>query len=153
MTRLVIADDDVKVRSAIELILEQEQACWQVVSSVNDISELLEVVKGEKPDLVLLDWELSVGENEDVYEITGGIKQLKTNSPTTKILVLSSKPQILPEVIKAGADAFVSKVDPPEVFLQTISDLCKNLQPTVYPLVMGHFSFFRLGTYLLEKTA
>lgn len=153
MTRLVIADDDVKVRSAIELILEQEQACWQVVSVARDLPELLKIVNGEKPDLVLLDWELSVGESKLFCELSDGIQQLKNGSPTTKLLVLSCKPQIRQDVLNAGADAFVSKIDPPEVFLKTISELCKTLEPPIYPLVLGQFSFFRLGTHLLEKTA
>lgn len=144
MVRLIIADDDVKVRSALELILEQDQHCWQVVSSVNDVPELFDTVQKEKPDLVLLDWELSMGETKGFYEIQNGIQTIKRISPKTRVLVLSSKPQNKITALANGADAFVSKVEPPEVFLSAVYDLCRKFRRTTqssYPLILRQFAY------------
>lgn len=136
MVRLVIADDDVKVRSALGLILEQDQACWQVIACVRDVPQLLKTVQIEKPDLILLDWELSGGEGA----ISDPVRQLKRVSPYTQILVLSCKPHIKQDSINAGADAFVSKMEPPEVFLEAMYGLCDKFAATSYPLMLRQFA-------------
>lgn len=140
MMRLVIADDDVKVRSALTLILGEDQQCWQIVSCAKDVPELYQIVETEKPDLVLLDWELSMGESKVLYEEADGIRQLKERSPGTRVCVLSCKPQYKETAIQSGADAFVSKVDPPEVFLNTIYGLCEAFRTVSYPLVLKQFA-------------
>ncbi len=139
MVRLVIADDDVKVRSAIGLILGQDQSCWQVISCVRDVPQLFETVRDEKPDLVLLDWELSMGENNGGKTLSESVQQLKLISTKTHILVLSCKPQNKQEALLAGADAFVSKVEPPEVFLEAMYGLCEKFNVPSYPLVIKTF--------------
>jgi len=139
MVRLVIADDDVKVRSAIGLILGQDQSCWQVISCVRDVSQLFETVRDQKPDLVLLDWELSLGENKG-GTLSDRVHQLKLISPKTQVLVLSCKPQNKEDALNAGADAFVSKVEPPEVFLEAMYGLCDKFNTLSYPLMLSHFA-------------
>lgn len=140
MVRLVIADDDVKVRSAIGLILGQDQSCWQVISCVRDVQQLFETVREERPDLVLLDWDLSLGENNDGNTLSDRVQQLKIFSPKTQILVLSCKPQNKQDALNAGADAFVSKVEPPEVFLEAMYGLCEKFTIAQYPLMLKHFA-------------
>jgi DNA-binding NarL/FixJ family response regulator len=140
MVRLVIADDDVKVRSAIGLILGQDQSCWQVISCVRDVQQLFETVREEKPDMVLLDWDLSLGENNSEITLSDRVQQLKNLSPKTQILVLSCKPQNKQDALNAGADAFVSKVEPPEVFLDAMYGLCEKFTAAQYPLMLKHFA-------------
>jgi len=130
MIQLIIADDDIKVRSAINLLLEQDRACWQVVSEVRDVDELFLAVEKNKPQLLLLDWELpnvccsKMGtDNLVVWE---RVKRLRKINPLMYIIVLSSKPQSRAEAIFSGVDAFVAKTDPPEVFLHALNIVCEQ---------------------------
>jgi hypothetical protein len=42
------------------------------------------------------------------------------------IIVLSSEPQVKADAFLAGANQFVSKGDPPEVFLDALYAICEN---------------------------
>lgn len=130
MIRLIIADDDAKVRSAIELILAQDRACWEVISQVRDVSELLLAVEECAPNLLLLDWELPEksinGEKPKYFDLADRVSILRRICPQMHIMVLSSKPSVKGEALNAGADSFVSKGDPPEVFLRALYALCEK---------------------------
>lgn len=130
MIQLIIADDDKKVRSAINLLLEQDRACWQVVSEVKDVDELFLAVEKNKPQLLLLDWELPIvccsKFAADQLVVNERIKRLRKINPLMYIIVLSSKPQSRTEALFSGADAFVAKTDPPEVFLNALNTVCEQ---------------------------
>lgn len=55
--RVLIADDRPQVRSALRLLLKQEPDVT-VVGEAEDAEQALELAIGERPELVLLDWEL-----------------------------------------------------------------------------------------------
>lgn len=134
MIKLMIADDDAKVRSAINLLLDQDKACWQVVAEVRYIEELFNEVESKKPQLLLLDWELPeecCGDRKLPDEILNDrIASLRKLNREMYIIVLSSKPQVKTEALIAGANSFVSKGDPPEVFLKALYAICE--QPKNY---------------------
>lgn len=124
LIQLIIADDDIKVRSAIHLLLDQDRACWQVVSEVIDLEELHRSVQKSKPQLLLLDWELPQKINS--IAITTQVRLLKSMNPQLHIIALSSKPQARSEALICGVDAFVAKTDPPEVFLSALYQICEQ---------------------------
>lgn len=130
MIKLMIADDDFKVRSAINLLLEQDKSCWQVIAEAKNVRELFSIVKKERPQLLLLDWELpeeNLGEKAPPYYcLKERISHLKKLSPDMYIIVLSSEPQVKADAFLAGANQFVSKGDPPEVFLDALYAICEN---------------------------
>jgi DNA-binding NarL/FixJ family response regulator len=130
MIKLMIADDDAKVRSAINLLLDQDRACWQVVAEVRTVNELFLTVKKVKPKLLLLDWELPeecCGGIQPIYiSMKDRINHLKKINPGMYIIVLSSKPQVKSEALIAGANSFVSKGDPPEVFVDALYSICEE---------------------------
>ena len=83
----------------------------------------------EKPQLLLLDWELPeehLGKNSPHYPLRERIKYLKKINPGMYIIVLSSEPSVKVEAMVAGADRFVSKGDPPECFLQALYEICDD---------------------------
>jgi DNA-binding NarL/FixJ family response regulator len=133
MIKLMIADDDAKVRSAINLLLDQDRACWQVVAEIRSVNDLFKTVEKEKPKLLLLDWELPeecCGEIHPAYfGLKDRINHLRKINPGMYIIVLSSKPQVKGEALLAGANSFVSKGDPPEVFLNALYSICE--EPTL----------------------
>ncbi|MCZ7674175.1 MAG: response regulator transcription factor [Chloroflexi bacterium] len=55
--RVLLADDQMRVRSALRLLLEQEPG-FQVVGEAADATGLLLAATEKAPDLLLLDWEL-----------------------------------------------------------------------------------------------
>jgi len=110
--RILLADDQHKVRSALRLLLEQETGL-QVVGEAVDAEGLLAGTTATCPDLVLLDWELP--------GLTDGtLSVLRTTHPELYVIALSGRPEAHRAALAAGADAFVSKANPPERLLAAI---------------------------------
>ena len=116
--RILLADDEMNVRSALRLLLEQESGV-SVVGEATSYPELFKQVRDINPDLVLLDWELP-GEH------TGeALADFNKANPGVRVVVLSSQPEARKKALSAGATAFVSKEEPPERLL-TIIDSCQK---------------------------
>lgn len=123
VTRVLIADDQPHVRSAMRLLLRQEPGL-AVVGEAGDVDQALELAAGRRPDIVLLDWELP-GEG-------GGaaLAGLRAAQPGLVVVALSGRPEARRAALDAGADAFVSKGDPPERLLAAVTD-CRQLTAQV----------------------
>jgi DNA-binding NarL/FixJ family response regulator len=80
--RVLLADDQSKVRSASRLLLEQEPG-MSVVGEAVEAEDLLAQVEATQPDLVLLDWEL-LGLRTDDW-----LSTLRTLYPRLKVIVCS----------------------------------------------------------------
>jgi DNA-binding NarL/FixJ family response regulator len=115
--RVLLADDQSKVRSALRLLLEQEPGI-QVLGEAVDTTGLLDWVKEACPDLVLLDWELP---GLGVDRLLPTLREL---CPGLAVIALSGRPEARRAALDAGADAFVSKGDPPEQLLAAVNDCC-----------------------------
>ncbi len=113
--RVLIADDQPQVCSALRLLLMQEPDI-AVVGEVEDVEQALERVAGQRPDLVLLDWELP-GQNGD-----SALVELRAAWPELVVIALSGRPEARQAALAAGADAFVSKGDPPEQLLAVVDE-------------------------------
>ncbi|MFZ1397224.1 MAG: response regulator transcription factor [Candidatus Promineifilaceae bacterium] len=114
--RVLLADDQLKVRSALCLLLEQEPN-FQVVGETADATGLLLAVAEKTPDLVLLDWELPGLPAAQL------VRLLQYERPSLKIIAMSSRPEVERLVLDAGAHAFLSKSDLPERVLAIIRSL------------------------------
>jgi CheY-like chemotaxis protein len=76
------------------------------------------------PDLILLDWELP-----GLPKI-GSMTGLQNVYPNLLVIVLSGRPEVRQKALAAGADAFVSKADPPERLLAVLHSMnSKNSGP------------------------
>ena len=79
-----------------------------------EAGKVLPQIEAVHPDLVLLDWNLR------------GLAQTRLPSalheryPDLIVVVLSAQPEVRQAALEAGADAFVSKADPPERLLEAI---------------------------------
>jgi len=111
--RVLLADDQVTVRSALRLLLEQE-ANIQVVGETADATGLLLAVEQKAPELVLLDWELPGLPPVQLLRL------LRYERPFLKIIAMSSRPEARQAALAAGVEAFVSKSEPPERVLAVI---------------------------------
>jgi DNA-binding NarL/FixJ family response regulator len=111
--RILLADDQPEVCSALRLLLEQESGL-EVVGEAAEIEELLAQIEATRPDLVLLDWELP-GLNA-----SSSLSALRSCCSRLVVVALSGRPEARRAALDAGADAFVSKGYPPERLLETL---------------------------------
>ena len=112
--RILIADDQPNVRSALRLLLEEETAPTTVTEAGN-VAELITQIEASCPDLVFLDWELP-GKNSVAL-----ISLIKAICPKVFVIALSSRPEARQAALKDGADDFVSKGSPPHHVLASVS--------------------------------
>jgi DNA-binding NarL/FixJ family response regulator len=110
--RILLADDQPEVRSALRLLLENEPGL-QVVAEATERERLLKQVELTCPDLVLLDWELP-GLNANF------LPHLRLRFPSVMVIALSGRPEARRAALTAGVDAFVSKGDPPDKLLMAL---------------------------------
>lgn len=127
--RILVADDDTAVRSALRLLFFEEANLTLVGETVR-AEELLDLAGTVQPDLVLLDWELpglhySVDRAAGLQDTQHNARRLLTALRTTpshpKIIALSGRSEMRQQALALGADAFVSKGDHPEQLLATMA--------------------------------
>ena len=114
---VLIADDQPQVRSALKLLLRQEPGAI-IVGEAADVEEALELASKQQPDLVLLDWELPG------WGSSAALVRLRAARPGLVVIALSGLPEARWAALDAGADAFVSKGDPPERLLEAVNAAC-----------------------------
>ncbi len=111
--RILLADHHVHPRWALKTMLE-EQPEFDLVGEAVDAQGLLMMAEEHTPDLVLIDRELPGSPIEDM------IDRLHALKPKPIVVVMSSESQSSRVILKAGADAFVSKGDEPYWLLEKL---------------------------------
>ena len=117
--RILIADDQPNVRSALRLLLEQVSNL-EIVGEVADAASLLLLLATKQPDLLLLDWELPGLPADHLMRL------LRFEQPHLQVLAMSSRPEAQQEAEFAGANGFMSKGDPPETVFTTLAWLSSS---------------------------
>lgn len=115
--RVLVADDPVWLRSALRLLLEQEPEI-EILGEAGDADALLDLAAAHNPDLLLVDWELP-GFTSSKHA-KQALAHLRVDHPGLYIIVLSGRPESGRPALAAGANAFVSKADPPETLLAAL---------------------------------
>ena len=111
--RILLADNQSHVRFALRVLLERQPG-FEVVGEAVAIDDLLSKTKTSHPDLILLDWDLPG------LTTIGSIATIKKERPKLFITVISGRLEAQQAALVAGADAFVSKSEPPERLLAAI---------------------------------
>jgi DNA-binding NarL/FixJ family response regulator len=129
--RILLADDQPKVRFALRVLLERQPGL-KVVGEAADADDLLTQMETACPDLVLLAWELPghvlSPRRPELVEGSKGLARgdllsaLRRVCPNSFVIVLSGRMEVRRAALAAGADAFVYKCDPPERLLAAIAD-------------------------------
>jgi DNA-binding NarL/FixJ family response regulator len=109
----LIADNVPNVQVGLRVLLEQQPG-FEVVGEVAGAGDLLDAVEMACPDLLLLGWELPGLAGVD------SLSALRKTCPNLLVIVLSGRAEARRAALAAGADAFVSKVAPPERLLAAI---------------------------------
>lgn len=120
--RVVLADDRIAVRSALRFLLENEPKL-RVIGDAGEARALLGLLQKVCPDVVLLDWGLPGCRPEEL------VPELRALCPRVRLVVLSGRPEAARAALAAGADAFVSKGDPPEQLLAALQAVAPRCEP------------------------
>lgn len=117
--QVLLADDQAKVRSALRLLLEQQEDV-EILGEAVDATGLVDWVNAVCPNLVLLDWELPGRPAAALLPL------LRRHCPGLRVIALSGRPEARQAAMEAGADAFVSKGDPPECLVAAMKELLRE---------------------------
>ena len=122
--RVLLADDDASIRTAITRLLAPE---CDIVGSVADTASLFDVTEQLRPDVVLLDFSLAGRLNG--IEVC---RRLKTMRPDVAIVAFTAHndPELGRQVSEAGASGYVWK-------LQASTDLLPAIRAAVDDLTTG----------------
>ena len=112
--RILIADDQPKVRYALQVLLANQPGI-EVIGEAVDADELLCKAEKNNTDMVLLDWELPGFTDVQLLE------QLRLAIPEIAVIALSGRAEAGDAARSAGVNEFVSKVEPPEYLLSAIA--------------------------------
>ncbi len=126
MTRIVVADDDRMFRKAAETTLRRQ---GYDVATASDGEEALQLIRSERPDMIVLDLIMPKLQGFDVLTI---LKQ-DTLTSAIPVIVLSSltQEQDKQEALDLGAVAYFNKTT------FSLSELVKQVENT---LTKGHES-------------
>jgi two-component system, NarL family, invasion response regulator UvrY len=112
--RVVVADAAAHVRSALLLLLEQHPGIT-CVAELATADGLLNVVDSVNADVLLVDSHLP---DVDLSSLLASVRQAQ---PRLRVVVLSTRPEERVRALSAGADAFVSKCDAPDVLFESLA--------------------------------
>lgn len=113
--RVLIADNQKKLRFALRILLEQQPEL-KVVGEAADAGELLIQARTQQPDLVIVSWGLSGAAPVNL------MNSLRKACPDIYIVILSERHErdTWQMALAAGADAFASKANPPARLMSII---------------------------------
>jgi DNA-binding NarL/FixJ family response regulator len=119
--RIILADHHAHALSALQAMIGEEPGL-EVIGAVVDVDRLIQLADTTTPDLVLMDWELP---GKPIQELISSLHALK---PKPYVIVMSSTIESSRKLIKAGADAFVSKSDQPDFLVEILRDQEKQYE-------------------------
>jgi two-component system nitrate/nitrite response regulator NarL len=115
-TRILIADRRPRIRFALRALLKRQMQL-QIVGEAANVEDLERQIESVCPDAVLLSWRL------DGLATANWLVALTKNRPELHVIVLSGRPEVQRAALAAGADVFVSKIDPPDKLLAAIESV------------------------------
>jgi DNA-binding NarL/FixJ family response regulator len=125
--RILVADNQPKVRFALRLLLDRQLDPSQVCEASDAVEALTEAMN-TCPDVILLAWDLPGRRDLKL------ISALQRVCPGVEIIALSGRAESRQAALEAGADAFVCKCDPPEQLLMAIA---RHVSQTDQPVLQN----------------
>ncbi|HTD67239.1 MAG TPA: response regulator transcription factor [Candidatus Limnocylindria bacterium] len=119
--RIILVEDHPIVRQGLAQLINQQPGL-SVVGEAESAAKALELVRAQKPDLVILDVSLPKTNGLEL------IKQLKSEKPQLPMLVISMHDETLyaERALRAGARGYVMKKEPSEKMLLAINRVLKG---------------------------
>jgi|AntDryMetagUQ889_1029465.scaffolds.fasta_scaffold12975_2 DNA-binding NarL/FixJ family response regulator len=120
--RLLIADDDPVVRSALSAQLRGD---FEIVAVATNTAEAIELAGEHRPDVALIDVEMPGGGGVEA------VSRIATSSPATRMVMLSgdeSREGVI-ELLSAGAIAYLRKGATAWEITKTLTEALKARAP------------------------
>jgi DNA-binding NarL/FixJ family response regulator len=111
--RVLVVDDNPRARHGLRALLST-QADFEWIGEANDGKHAIDIVAETKPDVVLMDVHMQEMNGLEAASI------IKKRYPEIRVVILTMYASYLEEASLCGADAFISKSDPPEKLLASI---------------------------------
>jgi DNA-binding NarL/FixJ family response regulator len=116
--RAVVAESEPRVRGALCALATQGLGV-SVVGEADTSQALRSLVEAQQPDLLIVAWNL-VAAPADAAPAEAALARLRGVAEELRIVVLGPRPDGRTAAMRAGADSYLSKVDPPEVVLSVL---------------------------------
>jgi DNA-binding response OmpR family regulator len=117
--KIFIVDDDIFIHESITAVLSSDE--FEIIHAF-DGQDIVERIKNEQPDLIILDIMMPIGDGRDIC------RDLRENPETKKIkiLMLSAKSAQHERILglKLGADDYVTKPINPLHLVSKIKRMC-----------------------------
>ena len=110
---MAVVEDQTHIRAALCFLLEAQPGL-QLVGAFGPWPDLTVRMLALRPDVVLLDWELPDHLAEHV------LRAARRAPSPPRVVVLSARPDDEPQARAAGANAFVSKSQPPRLLIPSL---------------------------------
>ena len=119
--RILIADDQQRARRSLKALLATRFQLVGTCEAANGI-EAVQSMEECKPNIVVMDARMP--------EMDGIVatRIIKTRSAHTPVIVLSMYLEYQGVALAAGADAFISKGDPPERLLEVLAKASSTIE-------------------------
>ena len=129
MIRVAIADDETLFRSGLSLIVDA-QADLEIVAEATDGKGAVDVVRGHRPDVVLMDIQMPVMDGIAATE------EIVRQSLPTRVLMLTTfgLDRNVYAALRAGASGFLLKTVPPGQLVEGVRAVASGdmlLAPTI----------------------
>jgi DNA-binding NarL/FixJ family response regulator len=115
LTKIALADDHVLVRAGLAQIINRHEDL-KVMNEASNGVELLEILKSEPIDVVLLDLDMPVMDGKATLE------RIIAEYPTVKVIMLTvhQHDSFIVHMMKAGAHGYLLKESEPEEVIKAI---------------------------------
>jgi DNA-binding NarL/FixJ family response regulator len=136
--RVLIADDDALVRSALAMMLAGTEDI-RVVAEVADGAEVASAVDAFQPDLVLMDIRMPRMDGLAATELVCA----RADAPQVIVLTTFDADDHVLRALRAGASGFLLKDTPPPEILKAVRLVAGGeamLSPTVTRRLLAHFT-------------
>ena len=135
MIRVALADDQALVRAGFRMIVES-QPDMQVAGEAADGREAIDLVRREKPDVVLMDIRMPRMD---------GLAATRQVASTTRVVILTTHEldEYVFDALSAGASGFLLKAAPPEDLIRAIREVASGdalLAPSVTRRLIEEFA-------------
>ena len=117
--RILIVDDQQRARRSLMALLATRFQLADTCEAANGM-EAVRCVEECKPDVVLMDARMPEMDGIEATRI------IKTKSKHTPVIMLSMYLEYQEAALAAGADAFISKGDPPERLLEALTKVSSS---------------------------
>ncbi|WP_433254568.1 response regulator [Streptosporangium sp. CA-135522] len=138
MIRVVLADDEPVIRAGVRMILSADPGV-EVVAEAGDGRALVELVRGHRPDVALVDIRMP--------ELDGlaATAEIRRAVPGTAVLIMTTfgEDSFIAQALANGASGFLLKTGDPREFLlgvRAASEGGAYLSPRVAARVIGELS-------------